>query len=68
MRVSCLLKFVMNIVLYVLMMMDVYIEFLFCWRIKKNIGFMLIYVLEDYIKFFNMCIVYEIIFLFYIYL
>lgn len=35
---------------------------------KKNIGFMLIYVLEDYIKFFNMCIVYEIIFLFYIYL
>lgn len=29
---------------------------------------MLIYVLEDYIKFFNMCIVYEIIFLFYIYL
>lgn len=68
MKVSCLLKFVMNIVLYVLMMMDVYIEFLFCWRIKKNIGFMLIYVLEDYIKFFNMCIVYEIIFLFYIYL
>lgn len=67
MKVSCLLKFVMNIVLYVLMMMDVYIEFLFCWRIKK-IGFMLIYVLEDYIKFFNMCIVYEIIFLFDIYL
>lgn len=67
MKVSCLLKFVMNIVLYVLMMMDVYMEFLFCWRIK-NIGFMLIYVLEDYIKFFIMCIVYEIIFLFYIYL